>query len=236
MTGEVALRDGREMLVRVATSDDANAIAAEHPLPRDGDAPERLYRNYYLVKALIYARAPEAGVTTGWVGDELAGFIFHCANLEAVGRFTKSPRTLAWLAGEACRGRFGCNPRLWLDLLRWGAQHFRQPGEREKADDEDIPEISAWVGTVHTVPEFRRLGVATELLASTEQRLAASGAEEVALWVAVGNTGAQTLYEKLGYATAGEYARVGEDCALMVKRLTQITDGSTRTPPPLGAS
>ncbi|MFO8080866.1 MAG: GNAT family N-acetyltransferase [Armatimonadota bacterium] len=205
------------MVVRAARTEDAKAITAEHPLPRSGDAPAQLYRNYYLAKTLIYVRAPCADIMTGWVDDRLAGFIFHSADIEKVGRFTKSPRTLAWLVGEALRGRFGFSPRLWLNLIRWGAQHFRQPREYEDGDEQSVPDLSAWVGTVQTVPDFRRLGVATALLSAIEHRLAAGGATEVALWVALDNEGARALYERLGYVASGEFRRVGERCTLMVK-------------------
>ena len=48
MIQHVTLADGREMVARPAEPSDAQAIAAAHLLPRGGEAPERLYRNYYL--------------------------------------------------------------------------------------------------------------------------------------------------------------------------------------------
>ncbi|MEA3402435.1 MAG: GNAT family N-acetyltransferase, partial [Armatimonadota bacterium] len=222
MTERVTLRDGREMQIRPARSEDAKAIAAEHPIPREGRAPDRLYRNYYLAKTLIYVRAPGAGVTTGWVDGCLGGFVFHCRNLDAVRRFTRAPRTLLWLASEAVRGRFGYHPGLWLEAARWATQHFRQPPDYSEASAaaQDVPEIEAWIGTVHTVDDFRRLGVATHLLASAEEHLEHQGAAAVALWVASDNEPAKSLYRKRAYERAGDFGRVGERCDLLVKDLT----------------
>ncbi len=220
MSTSIVLRDGREMAVRQAAVEDGDAIAQEHPLPRDRDASETVYRNYYLAKALTYIRAPGAGVTTGWVGDELAGFVFQCNEITSVRRFTKSPGTMAWFTCQAVAGRFGYDPRVWLDLMRWGLQHFRQPRDYDTDHSSGAySDIAAWIGTVHTVPTYRRLGVATSLLGAVEGRLAGSGASEVALWVAEDNVVAKELYEGLGYAPAGSYQRVGETCELMVKAL-----------------
>lgn len=223
---QVRLRDGREMLIRPAETRDASAIAQEHELPREGAAPASLYRNYFLAKTLIYVRAPGACVLSGWVGEELAGFIFHCTSMEAVRRFTKSPRTLAWLLGQALRGRFGFNPRLWIDLLRWGVQHFRQPARYagKQLSCETMPEVAAWIGTVHTVARFRRLGVATHLLDATERTVAAAQEPQIALWVAEDNSGARELYSRLGYECHGSFARVGEECRLMVKQLSNLSE------------
>lgn len=217
----VRLKDGQEMVVRLAEVADAEAIAAEHPLPRVGDTPERLLRNYYLSKALLYVRAPMAGITTGWVDGRLAGFIFHCTDLGALGRFARSPSMVAWMVGQAACGRFGYSPRFWLGCLRWGLQHFQQPGRYgpDSSVSVEYVEIRGWVGTVHTVEDFRRLGVATHLLNATEERLRNGGDEQVALWAASDNIPAQLLYERQGYVSVGEFRRVGETCLLMVKDL-----------------
>lgn len=215
------LRDDREMVVRPATADDVQIISAQHPLPRDSNAPERVYRSYYHVKALLYTKAPAAGIMTGWVDERLAGFVFHCLELSAVRRFTTSPKTLLHLLGQAVRGRFGYSPRLWLDMLKWGLQHFRKPhGYQDPGKIKGaIPDIAAWIGTVHTVSDFRRVGVASHLLAYTERELADAGAAQVALWVAEDNMSARTLYEKRTYQETGIVQRVGETCVLMIKRL-----------------
>ena len=227
MTPRAALRDGREMAVRMATPDDGAAIAAVHPLPEAADQPETLYRNYYLAKTLIYTRAPAAGVMTGWLGEDLAGFIFYCADINAVGCFAKSPRTLLWLCGEALRGRFGYSPRFLLNVARWGLQHFRQPHDydAESEGHQTLPDIKAWVGTVHTVEAHRRLGVASALMTAVEDALRDLGAEQVALWVADDNEGAQRLYEQRVYERLCTLPRMDEECALMVKdlRASEVT-------------
>lgn len=223
----VRLKDGREMTVRMAGVADAEAVAAEHPLPRTGDMPERLLRNYYLSKALLYVRAPVAGITTGWVDGRLAGFIFHCTDLAALRRFARSPGMVTWMVGQAVSGRFGHSPGFWLGCLRWAAQHFRQPGRY--GPDSPVPaeyaEIPGWVGTVHTVDDFRRLGVATHLLNATEEHLRGLGQERVALWAASDNVPAQLLYQRQGYRSVGEFHRVGETCLLMVKSLRVGAEG-----------
>lgn len=220
--GRVALRDGREMIIRPAERSDAQAISAEHPLPRGGEAPERLYHNYYLAKSLLYVRAPMAEITTAWVGDSLAGFVFHCRDMDRLRRFTRGPRALLSLASEVLRGRFGCSPSFWISALRWGAQHFRQPREYGHSRDaaiRSVPNIQSWIGTVHTVETFRRQGVATALLRAVEDGLQAEGASEVALWVAADNAPGQALYLKRDYEERGRYSRIGEECLLMVKPL-----------------
>lgn len=228
MIAHAELRDGREMVVRNATTEDADAIAAEHPLPREGQAPEHLYRAYYKAKTLIYVRAPGAGVVTGWVDDQLAGFIFHCADIDAVGSYTKSPANLVWLTGQAVRGRFGYSPRFWLDMAKWGAQHFRKPQDygAEEQDTKAPPDLAAWIGTVHTVPAFRRLGVASHLLDAAEDALRQTGARRVALWVACDNVPAQNLYIKRSYDQVSVLERIGEKCVLMTKELTVSTGTS----------
>jgi len=217
------LRDGREMSVRQAAGADAWAVTEEHPLPRDGDASERLYQNYYLVKTMLYTRAPMAGISTAWVDGSLAGFVFHCRDMNRFRGFARSLRTCMWLASEVLRGRFGYSPSFWAGALRWGFQHFRQPrdySERGVGSEKALPTVEAWIGTVHTVEAFRRLGVATALLGAVEDDLRAAGAPEVALWVASDNDPARQLYLKRGYEEHGTYSRISEDCLLMVKPLS----------------
>lgn len=222
MIEHMTLPDGREMIIRPAERSDAQAIAAAHLLPRDGEAPERLYRNYYLAKSLLYVRAPMAGVTTAWVGDSLAGFMFHCRDMDRLRSFARSPRSLLWLASEVLRGRFGCSPSFWITALRWGAQHFRQPHEHENSEDcleQARPQVQAWLGTLETVEAFRRLGIGSTLFAAVEDGLRSQGAPEVAGFVAAGNVPSQRIFEKRGYELIGHYHRIGEECLLMVKPL-----------------
>lgn len=229
MTGRVALRDGREMIIRPAECSDAQAIAAAHLLPRDGEAPERLYRNYYLAKCLLYIRAPMTGIATAWVGDDLAGFMFHCRNMDRLRSFTRSPRCLLWLASEVLRGRFGYSPLFWLTALRWSAQHLRQPRERTSNGDclkQPSREIEAWLGTLETLEAFRRLGIGSALFAAVEDSLRSQGASEVAGFVAVENVPSRRIFENRGYELVGHYSRIGEECLLMVKPLrVEVCEG-----------
>ncbi|MGI5817374.1 MAG: GNAT family N-acetyltransferase [Armatimonadota bacterium] len=210
------------MDVRAATIDDASVVAAEHPLPREGQARDRLYRRYYLLKTLLYTRAPMAGVATGWIDDEMAGFVFYCEDMARFRRFMRSARSLAWICGVVLRGWFGWEVGFWGEALQWCRQHFH----RVRADDEGpspakdtADEITSWVGTVHTVASFRRLGVASHLLTAVEDHLAERGDGKVALWVASDNEPAQSLYYKRGYVRVNRVPRIGEECWLMVKRM-----------------
>lgn len=220
------------MVIRLAGIADAETVAAEHPLPRTGDTPEQLLRNYYLSKALLYVRAPMAGITTGWVDGRLAGFIFHCTDLTALGRFARSPGTVVWMAAQAARGRFGYSPGFWLDCLRWGLQHFRQPHGSTEADkpEREVPLVEAWLTMVYTCDRFRQLGVASRLLDATEQHLEQQGAPAVALWTASHNDPARRLYEKMGYRHVAEFDRDGERCCLMMRDLEPVRNSRNRQP------
>jgi ribosomal protein S18 acetylase RimI-like enzyme len=215
------LGDGRSLLIRLATAADVAALAAEHPLPESGRAPEALYRSYYRIKTLLYVRGPGAGVVTGWADGQLAGFVFVCRDLSRFSRFARSPRTVLWLIGRLLSGGLGFRLGFVLQALKWGSQHLRRPGDFPSPPEpqEAVPDVAAWIGTVHTTPAFRRLGVASALLPRAETVLHDTGASEVALWVADDNVPAITLYEKLQYRRAARVRRIDETCWLMIKQL-----------------
>ncbi len=84
----------------------------------------------------------------------------------------------------------------------------RKPGEQ-----------AGWIATVAVLPDFRRRGIARQLIAQCEQNL---NAPEMRLCVRVSNLGAIRLYEKLGYevlSTWRQYYRDGEDALVMRKIL-----------------
>lgn len=225
----VTLSDGRAMQLRLATAAEASAIAAEHPMPHVPSVSVTLYRRYYEFKALLYVRAPCAGILTGWVGDKLAAFVFFCEDMASLKRSAVSLGGLAWLLKETATGRFGYGPSFWLEIARCGLQHLRQPRDyRSQAErrGEVPPSIASWIGTVHTVGEFRRLGAASCLLEQVEGCLRARGAGEVALWAADSNEPALRLYEKRGYEAIVTVGRLGEHCILMLKGLEP--DGPAR--------
>lgn len=62
----------------------------------------------------------------------------------------------------------------------------------------------AWLGGLVVEEGHRRRGVATALVRYAEARAVELGYGEVRLSVAKDNTGAQVLYERLGYRTVGE--------------------------------
>jgi ribosomal protein S18 acetylase RimI-like enzyme len=214
----VQLANRQMMAVRLVAPADAARIAAAHPLPHEKNVSDELYRNYYELKTLLYARAPGAGVISGWVDGELAGFVFFCTDIAGVSRFTKSAGNLCWLLGQILRGRLGYRLTFLVEIVKWGLQHLRQPRDyREPAPADALPEVASWIGTVETVEGFRRLGVAAALLDRAEQLLQAAGARQVALWVASDNEPALQLYEKLHYRQVSLVPRLGEACWLMLK-------------------
>lgn len=219
---QILLKDGRKMLVRDAEVEDVGAVAAVHPLPRGIEGPEGPYRLYYSIKSWLYVACPESGICTGWVEGELAGFVFYTGDIKKLKRFVVSPGNILRLTGALLSGKFGFNLLMWVNFLRWGLQHFRLPQAKVKAGDYEIPEeLKAWIGTVHTVDKFRRLGVASALLSRAEQRISSYGASQVALWVAEDNEPAIALYEKVGYRKTILVPRIKENCWLMVKQLRE---------------
>lgn len=79
------------------------------------------------------------------------------------------------------------------------------------------------VENLAVLPDYRRLGVASALLAEVESRAKARGLEAMALEVASRNIGAISLYEKAGFAKAGVrkgfYAKQKDDALIMVKEI-----------------
>ena len=87
-------------------------------------------------------------------------------------------------------------------------------GDKKSAD-------LAWITTIGVLPEYRRQGIASTLLAECETRLASS---RVRLSVRQGNTSAIQLYRRFGYQMVGkwpEYYQDGVD-ALVFEKLCQI--------------
>jgi GNAT superfamily N-acetyltransferase len=62
-----------------------------------------------------------------------------------------------------------------------------------------VRERDAWIGGVGVVPSARRSGVGAALMRGAHDEARSRGVERVWLEVIVENTGALTLYEKLGY-------------------------------------
>jgi ribosomal protein S18 acetylase RimI-like enzyme/CelD/BcsL family acetyltransferase involved in cellulose biosynthesis len=217
------LKDGRTLDIRLATTGDVDLLAQEHPLPRDMRVPAGPCRAYYAGKCSLYVNTVGAAIVTGWVDGQLAGFVFLCGNMGRLRRTAKSPGMVGWIARQALLGRFGSNPLLWFRYGRWVLQHFQSPGGYRDVEPfgsaHDVRDIDAWIGTVHTVDEFRRLGVADALLAAAEMLLGKQGISEVALWAATDNEAALGLYGKHGYSRLMRATRIGEDCWLMVKQL-----------------
>ncbi len=208
------------MHVRLAAAADAQALALAHPLPRETTVPEPAFRGFCRAKVLIYTGTPGAGIVTGWVDGRVAGFMYYCLDLREVTRSSRSPRRLLWMLKEALLGRFGFSPRFWLQMARSAVQHFRgqrgAPAGPSEADRR-AEEFRSWITGLETVPEFRRLGVATAILDGIEAVLAELGARYIALWVAVENEVACEIYARRGYREVAVLPRIGEDCRLMVK-------------------
>jgi len=89
-----------------------------------------------------------------------------------------------------------------------------------------IVQIEGTVGYVVTLdvaPAWRRRGLAGQLMAELEARVAAAGAQAMELHVFTGNIGAMRLYEGIGYGRVGRvegfYGR-GLDALAYTKRMT----------------
>ena len=109
-------------------------------------------------------------------------------------------------------GRGGC---LACGDCAHGARRGAPAGPSEA--DRRAEEFRSWITGLETVPEFRRLGVATAILDGIEAVLAELGARYIALWVAVENEVACEIYARRGYREVAVLPRIGEDCRLMVK-------------------
>ena len=81
----------------------------------------------------------------------------------------------------------------------------------------------AHIVTLDVLPRWRRKGLGRRLMRRCENTLKAAGARMVQLETAAGNSGAQALYEGLGYTCVRRLPRyypTGEDAWLMRKALT----------------
>jgi len=89
--------------------------------------------------------------------------------------------------------------------------------------------LSAWqyldlhVLKVATLPEYRRLGMARQLIGVAEEHVVDQGGESLTLEVRESNHAAVALYDRLGFVLAGRrptYYTDGEDALVMTKHLT----------------
>jgi len=85
----------------------------------------------------------------------------------------------------------------------------------------------AHIATIATHPGFRRVGVGSQLLENALQSAVAEGARKVFLEVRAGNTAAQEMYKKFGFAEDGRRLRYykdnHEDAVLMSLNLDDIS-------------
>jgi len=77
----------------------------------------------------------------------------------------------------------------------------------------------AHIASLATHPEFRRQGIAEDLLVTALEKAHAEGAQSALLEVRAGNKAAQTLYQKYGFEAVGRRERYykdnNEDAVLM---------------------
>jgi len=116
----------------------------------------------------------------------------------------------------------------------WSFQQFSQELENPvssilacEADDEIAGYICYWlvagemqILNIATSPQFRRQGVAAQLLEEAFRRCSQTELSSAWLEVRSGNTGAQALYQQYGFILSGTrkaYYRDGEDALVMVK-------------------
>jgi ribosomal protein S18 acetylase RimI-like enzyme len=84
---------------------------------------------------------------------------------------------------------------------------------------------SAWyIGTVGVLPEFRRRGVARQLVVATLDMMRSRGGTRVKLGVIDGNTPAQALYRSLGFVESGGSTRYALAPAGAIDRLPLPAD------------
>jgi len=82
------------------------------------------------------------------------------------------------------------------ELLGWALVQWRGcVGENARAAFPSCVEVNH----LQVRPEFRGRGAGTAILAAAEQRVRERGGGQIAVSVAVGNTGAARLYQRLGY-------------------------------------
>lgn len=214
-----SLKDGRTLTVALATAADLDAIAQAHPLPRNLEAPEPPLRAYYRAKAWLYVTGRSSGILVGRVEGQLAGFVFYCGDTVELARLARSPRGILWGMSQLVIGRTG-GPRLWVAFARWCRQHFRAASKYEGVEaTEPMAQggtPTAWIDTIETLPEFRRLGVASCLLAAAKAVLATQGASVIGSWVAEDNLPSIGLFENQGFHRAVKVQRLGERCWLML--------------------
>lgn len=82
--------------------------------------------------------------------------------------------------------------------------------------------VLGWIATIGVLPEYRRQGVAAELLAECENRL---GVSQIRLSVRLGNTSAIRLYERFGYQRVDiwpNYYQDGTDALVFEKTLPDL--------------
>jgi len=65
--------------------------------------------------------------------------------------------------------------------------------------------IEAWIGGVGVVPSHRRRGVGSRLMTAAEELCRSRGVSDLYLEVIEGNSRAQKLYDRLGYAVTRKY-------------------------------
>lgn len=114
----------------------------------------------------------------------------------------------------------------WSELAQTASRHYLATWDGEvmtgyaglAADPRE-----AWVQTIGVAPAYRRRGIATALLTDLTDEARRRGARTIWLEVGAGNTAAQALYARHGYATAGRrrgyYQATGEDALIMTAAL-----------------
>ena len=108
---------------------------------------------------------------------------------------------------DLLRRSFGVGPRLVLRFARW----FGRPIVRFFAVEEDGAMVgtaflsylsrAGFVALVQVVPEYRRRGIATQLMGACDRALRAAHREYAVLDVLEDNTAGRGLYTKLGFRT-----------------------------------
>ena len=153
-------------------------------------------------------------------GGQMSGFSIQKADLSHLGRLVELERLCfadPW--GEADLSYELNDPLcLWLVAVDETGTVRAYAGSRLVLDEADIMNIAV-------VPELRRQGLGSRLLAELLHRLTAGGARVVTLEVRESNAPARAMYERFGFVQAGlrpNYYSHPREHALLLRRELEV--------------
>ena len=91
-------------------------------------------------------------------------------------------------------------------------------------------DVWGYIVTMDVLAPYRRLGVASQLLAEAERRMISHGVREIGLETATDNSAAIAFWQKHGYRKSGvrkNYYPGGRDAYSMAKRIAALQSAAT---------